>query len=166
MKKITIAAVIIALSSALVFTASQVKAETSTSRFDSLVSKIATKFNLKTEDVQQVFDEERSEHQAMMQSNFEDRLTQAVTDGNITQDQKQLIIAKHNELIANNDNWEDSLTFKQRRDAMQKQHDELQSWADQNGIDISLILGGRGNRGESMGMGRMGMHGKGRGLNN
>ncbi len=165
MKKLTIAAVLIALSSAVVFGAGQVRAETQTSRLDSIVAKIATKFNLKTEDVQQVFDENRAEHRTQMQSNFEDRLTQSVTDGKINENQKQLILTKHQELIASHDNQDDSLTPQQHRDSMQQHHDELQSWADQNGIDISLILGG-GNRGEGKGRGGMGMRMGGRSFDN
>ena len=53
----------------------------------SIVDKLVSKFNLSKEDVQAVFDEDRTERQAEMKANQQERLAQAVTDGTLTQEQ-------------------------------------------------------------------------------
>lgn len=57
-----------------------------------LVSKIAQKFNLKETDVQAVFDSVRDERREAMKTAREEKLTKAITDGVITEDQKKLIL--------------------------------------------------------------------------
>ena len=87
-----------------------------------------------------------------MQAAFEDRLNQAVVGGKITQEQKEKISAKHKEMQAtreqNRENWQGK-TPEEHRVAMQQLHDELTSWAQQNGIDPTYFFGGqmRGMRG-------------------
>ncbi len=84
-------------------------------------STIAQKFGLAENDVQSVFDEMRSEHQQEMKALFEQKLTQEVTDGKITEAQKQAILAKRQ---------------------------ELEVWAKDQGIDLKYLFGGhRGLRG-------------------
>lgn len=85
---------------------------------DSLVSKIATKFNLKEADVQAVFEEEKAERNLERQAEVSDRLQDAVDDGDITAEQKTLIENKLKEL----------------RTARQTQMNEMQTWAEQQGI--------------------------------
>jgi hypothetical protein len=109
---------------------------------ESLVTAIATKFNLNTSDVQQVFDDNRTamqaQRQAEMQQNFTDRLNQAVVDGKLTQDQANLIAAKKAEL--------QDQTGAKRENA--KAHmDELKQWATDNNIPLEYLqLGGFGGR--------------------
>jgi len=85
---------------------------------DSLVSKIATRFNLKEADVQAVFDEEKAERDTERQAELSDRLQTAVDDGDITAGQKVLIENKLKELQA----------------ARETEMSDLQTWADQQGI--------------------------------
>lgn len=119
-----------------------------------LVQKIADKFHINTSDVQAVFDQERSERQAEMQVKFEERLTQLVKDGKITNAQKQLIIAKHKELQAtrqaNGSAWQ-NMSSEERRVQMQAEKQALDDWAKQNGIDHSYLFGGMGMRGHGFG---------------
>jgi hypothetical protein len=49
-----------------------------------LIDKIAQRFNLKKEDVQKVFDEERTAHQAEHEQNMTENLQKAVSDGKLT----------------------------------------------------------------------------------
>ena len=65
---------------------------------NSLVAAIAAKFNLNQGDVQAVFDEERNKHHTQMKQQMEQKLTQAVTEGKITETQKQAIITHFTEM--------------------------------------------------------------------
>jgi len=128
-----------------------------------LVQKIATTFNLTVADVQRMFDEERQVHQKEMQTQFENRLTKAVTDGKLTEEQKLLISAKHAELTANRQSEMQSMqgkTEEERKQLMEEkrtqrdtQRKSLEDWATKNGMDISCLMGEF----------RMGGMGKGRG---
>lgn len=118
----------------------------------SLIQKIATKFGLKQADVQQVFDEHRTEMQTKRESNYEARLTQLVKEGKITDAQKQLIVAKHKELESKreaNRNSMKNMTPEQRKTAMNAEKTEIETWAKQNNIDVKYLFGGD--------MGRWGM---------
>lgn len=70
----------------------------------SIVNAIATRFNLNVSDVQQVFDEQhaqmQAERQQKNQQRFTDRLSQAITDGKITQAQADQILANKDEIDA------------------------------------------------------------------
>jgi hypothetical protein len=68
-----------------------------------------------------------------MQTKYEERLTQDVTDGKITSEQKELILAKHKEL----------------------EGATLEAWAKENGINSSYLMGGFGG-GKHGGMGGFG----------
>ncbi len=117
-----------------------------------LVSKIAQKFSLKTEDVQAVFDQQRQERMAQFEAKYEQHLSDEVTAGNITQSQKALILAKHKEIESEKTASADSmksLSPAERRTAMATKKAELKKWADANGIDLKYLAG----------MGRFG-HGK------
>jgi len=114
-----------------------------------LVSKIASRFNLKTADVQKVFDEERAANQANRQQQVKADLEQAVKDGKITQKQEDLIIAKHKEMAI----YMESLKGKTRqehRTAMEAKRDELNKWASDNNIPEQYFLNG-GHEGRGMG---------------
>lgn len=124
-----------------------------TSFIQNLIQRLAQKFGLKETDVQAVFDEASQQRQTQMQTRFEDRLSQAVTDGQLTEDQKQLILAKNKELQAKREqakqNWQ-NLTAEERKVAMQKERQELEDWAKQNSIDIKYLFGGLGKFGKGM----------------
>lgn len=64
----------------------------------SLIQMLSSKFGLQESEVQSVFNQHRDEMQKNMQAKVEARLTQLVTDGKITEAQKQLILTKHVEL--------------------------------------------------------------------
>ena len=55
------------------------------------VQKFAQRFGLNESEVESFMDEMHKEHMQDMQTGFEDRLTEAVSSGDITDDQKQLI---------------------------------------------------------------------------
>ncbi len=106
-------------------TGGKVVAKDSTEHTSTLVQKIADKFGLKKEEVQAVFNQQRSDK-------FESRLSQLVANGKITEAQKQVIIGKHQELRQ----AKTKIDFK-----------ALKDWATQNGIEVKYLMGGIGMRG-------------------
>lgn len=117
----------------------------------SLVQSIATKFGLKEADVQAVFDAEKEKHHAQMLANVEKKLAQLVTDGKITEAQKQLILQKREEMQKAREakkETKSSLTPEERKSQMEAKKTELEAWAKENGIAMQyLMLGGRGHGG-------------------
>ena len=102
--------------------------------FPPIIQKLAERFNLNTDEVQQFFQENREEKHQEMQTRFEERLNQAVQDGQITEEQKQAILDKKAQMQA-------------QRETHRK---EMKLWAEEQGIDFSGLfdfgcrLGGRG----------------------
>jgi len=108
----------------------------------SLVDKIASKFNLNKSDVQAVFDQDRSDHEAKRQANVEKELSQAVTDGKLTSAQKDLILAKQKEFKSTMDSQRDSMkdkTREERKTFMDQQRTDLENWAKSNGIPTEYL---------------------------
>lgn len=130
---------------------------------DSLIEKLVSKFNLNKDEVTKVFNEEREARRAVndteRQKRLEEKLNLAVTNGKLTNDQKQLILNKMAELekerIANREAHA-NLSFEERKNEMNKHRTELEKWASDNGIDLEyLMVGfGRGMGGERMGQGK------------
>lgn len=117
-----------------------------------LVQKLAQKFNLDEGEVKAVFDEERTARETERQQKLETKLTQAVTDGTITEEQKQKIIAKISEIESEREAFMESLkdaTDDERKQAMEAKRTELKNWATENNIpeDYLRFLGGPGHRG-------------------
>jgi len=113
---------------------------------DNLVKAIATKFNLQTNEVQRVFDEQRALGQATRQAeriqHIKESLAKAVTDGKLTQAQADLVTAKRAELEANKPDPSKN-TPEEMKKIMQTHRDELQSWAKENDIPLRFILPAR-----------------------
>ncbi len=107
---------------------------------ESLVTKIAQKFNLKEADVEAVFDAVRDERRDEMKKLKDEKLSLAVKDGVITEAQKVSLLAK----------IEDHIGEKQAN------RDEMQKWFADNNIDETKLreyLRPTG-RGEGRGMGK------------
>jgi hypothetical protein len=126
--KIVIAALVLSVVGAGVLGVNSVSAQSTGTT--SLVQKIAQKFNLNQSDVQAVFDQDHQDRHAQMAANYETQLSQYVTDGKITEAQKQLVLAKHKEMETN------------RETEMQI----MQNWAKENNIDLQYLMphGGKG----------------------
>ena len=139
-------------------------------RFNSLVDKLVSKFNLNKEEVEQVFEEERQARwQEMEQKRNEivgEKLDQAVKNGELSNEQKQLITNKLAELEKEreaNREAHQNLSEEERAQTMKNHREELEKWASDNKIDLKyLFLGGLGRKmgGERMGGG----FGQGRGM--
>lgn len=116
----------------------------------SLVDKIAAKFNVDRDEVQQVFDESKEEHHQQMRENVSERLQAKVDDGTITAEQKTALEAKLAELATKRQSLKDQdLTRDQRREQMNSLRTELEAWAKEQGISLRDVMpvmmhGGRG----------------------
>lgn len=131
-------------------------AQDTTNPTSTIVQKLAQKFNLKEADVQAVFDEEHQARHAQMQTDLEKRLTQGVTDGKITEAQKQAIIAKFQDMKNHKPDIESfkSMTQEQRRAQMETKKTEFESWAKTNGLTMETVQEFMGH-GKGMGRGFM-----------
>jgi len=143
--------------------ASTVRATDTTNWHQNLISKLATKFNVSESAVQSVFDENRKEHQTRMTQNLTERLTQSVKDGKITEAQKQAILDKHAKMQQEREsdlqNWQ-NMTQEQRRAARESRRTEMEQWAQDNNLDLTVLrefLHEFGGPGMKMGHGRGGM---------
>ena len=112
-----------------------VNAATATSS-QTIVDKLATKFNLKKADVQAVFDQNKVDMQAQHTANENARLQALVDKGIITADQKTKIEAKQKELAGT-------------KTAAKA---DLEKWATDNKIDATYIVGHFGGRGHGGGV--------------
>ena len=152
MKKTLIITVLtLALIGATVMGTTTVSAQSKEGLHDYIVQKLVERFGLNESEVQSVFDQVRDEHHAQMQTQLEERLQEAVDGGKITTEQKQLILDKHAQMQTTMESFKD-MTPEERHEAMQMKHDELEQWAEENGIDLEdLMLGfGHGHRGSHM----------------
>jgi len=124
------------------------KTEQSANGFPNIIQKLIDKFNLNPEEVSQVLEETREEQHQQAQANFEEKLNEAVENGRITEDQKSIILAKHEEMKNSKENWKD-LSPEERMEKGKTMKEELKTWAEQNGIDLKdLFLGyNKGSRG-------------------
>jgi hypothetical protein len=130
-----------------------------------IIDRLVERFGLNKNDVQQVFDKERSDRQAEMQAKFVEQLDKLVSDGKITTEQKEAILAKKEEMQAamqNNVGQRDPEEFKNltqeerkaeaenRKAEMETQQKALEQWSKDNGIDVQylrLLDGGFGPMG-------------------
>lgn len=113
--------------------------------FQELIETIAQKFGLSTDQVRSVVSDYQTQQKQKMQQNMqqrqEDRLSQLVKDGKITDAQKKAIL---DELAAlkskyNKDNFKNE-TSDQRKQQFQAMQDEIKSWATSQGIDPSYVM--------------------------
>ncbi|MFH1713080.1 MAG: hypothetical protein ABH896_02750 [Candidatus Jacksonbacteria bacterium] len=103
MKKFLISAMAIAAVILLGVGVAQTRAQGPNIDFrTNIIQKLAERFNLDSNKVQEVFDEARSERQQKMQENMENRLNEqldnAVSAGKVTEEQRQAILAKKAEM--------------------------------------------------------------------
>jgi len=136
---------------------SLVHAQSGSTPFSGLAQSIAQKFNVNQTDVQSVIDSYmQQQKQTMtqnMQKRLQNRLDQEVQQGSITSAQETAIL---NELSSLQSQFGPSalksMTQQQRQQAFQTEQSDLKSWAQSQGISLSLIPFGFG-----MGHGRF-MH--------
>lgn len=106
---------------------------------NTMVQKIAERFNLKSEEVEEVFEEFREEKHQKKLAYLEGKLDEAIADGTITAEQKQIILAKKAEMFGKMEELKD-LSPEERKEAMQELKLEMQTWAQENGINLHELF--------------------------
>lgn len=113
----------------------------------SLIKAIASKFNLSESDVQSVFDDQRTQMESQHKQMEQARLSQAVTDGKLTQAQADAITAKQAEMQADREANKDSFGSKteaERKTEMEAKKADLEQWATDNNIPKEFMPFGGG----------------------
>ncbi|MCA9382392.1 hypothetical protein KC660_03230 [Candidatus Dojkabacteria bacterium] len=140
----TIATLSLALGGGLL--TSKTLAATTSGTYPTIIENLATKFNLNKDEVQQVFEDTKTQIQT-------DRLDNLVSDGTITEEQKQLVLDKQEEIKTKVDEINNKeLTATERREAMDNLRDEIQQWEDDNNIPEHVLGPWGGMRGGRHGM--------------
>jgi len=122
-------------------------ASTTTKPMDTLVTTIASKFNLNSSDVQKVVDqvmlEQRASMEAKREQSMKDRMASAVKNGKLTQAQADLITAKMTELKTKHDSQKNAtMTPEERMTVMKTEMDSLKKWASDNKIPAGFMMMG------------------------
>ncbi len=114
-----------------------VSAQSDRSNGSTLAEKIAQKFNLNKDEVQQVLKADREEKQSEHKAKQEERLNNAVTNGKLTEEQKTKILDRMKEMQQareqNKDNMK-SMSDEERHAFMKDKREALDAWAKENNI--------------------------------
>ncbi|MEA1926279.1 MAG: hypothetical protein U9M90_03510 [Patescibacteria group bacterium] len=128
-KKIIITALVLgAISLAGVLSASAVWANNV--KHESTIQRLADRFNLNKDEVKDVFEQQRTERREIRKERRIKRLDDAVKNGQITEEQKTLILEKMEELRKET---------AEKRGEFREHREEMEKWARDNGIDIHLL---------------------------
>lgn len=151
-KQVMVAVMTIMLAVIGGFQATQAFAE-DTNAENPLVRKLAGKFGLKQDEVQAVFDAVQTERMQQRETQYTTYLTKLVTDGKITEAQKQLLLEKRKEMSADRPDKSamQSMTPEERRAQMDAKKQEMDTWANENGIDTQYLMGPKGGGGHGRG---------------
>ena len=134
MKKIlTYALIAVAIIGIGAVTTIGVRAEVEKNGYPPMIEKFMERFDIDEGEAQEFFEQERQERQGMMQARFEERLDAAIAEGELTQEQKELILAKKEEMGIR----------------MQEIRQEMQDWSDENDIDLKFLRPKGGGKGVS-----------------
>lgn len=126
----------------VIFSAGQTFAQATVDPQQNIIQKLSEKLGISQDKVKSAFEEIHGERQTEMKANIEQKLTQAVTEGKIIETQKQAILTKFSEMHQNHrGNFQEfkSMTPEQRKQAKDSRKSELETWAQQNGINLETI---------------------------
>lgn len=145
-KRITLAIASAALLGTVGYGATIAVAQSADTESHPMIQRLAEQFGLNEGEVKEVFDEVRADHFARMQESKEERLNRAVNDGVISEEQKQALLEKHQEM------WQE------RKEEREQHREEMDAWFEQEGInheELMEYIGGFGRRGfHKWGMGK------------
>ncbi len=158
-KKTNIIIVLALLVAGASLVALPVSAENAVNGRTNLIEMLSSKFGVEQSEVESVFDEHRAGQQQYQQEKQEERLDDAVKNGEISEVQKNLILEKCSEMRQERESEKDSnLGREERRQSMEEKRSEMEAWAEENGIDLKFLnlgMGGKMGRGGPAG-GRLG----------
>jgi len=103
-----------------------------------MYERFAQRFNLDEGEVEDFFSEVGQERFQFMQEKQEERLDSWVEQGSITEEQKELVLAKKEEMREKNEALRD-LDPEQRKDEMQALRQEMREWAEENDLNMRFF---------------------------
>ncbi|MCK4635770.1 MAG: hypothetical protein KAT32_02810 [Candidatus Moranbacteria bacterium] len=119
------------------------------SQYSPIMQKVAEKFNLNQDEVKQVFDENREERRAENKAKADERLSKLVNEGKLTEDQKNVLIAKREEIRQERENSfgeMKDLSPEERKEKRQEHQEEMKKFFEEQGIDHDALMGDGGMR--------------------
>jgi hypothetical protein len=105
--------------------------------------RFSERFNVNENTVREFLETDHKERRFQAQERFEERLVNAVQNGELTEDQKNLIIAKKTALQSDRGTYRET-GERPSEDERENHYKDLASWAEQNNIDMTHLVGGRG----------------------
>ena len=108
-----------------------------------LASTLATQYHLNQTQVKVTLDEFRSQKLAEREAEIAKGLDQAVTDGALTQDQREKILAKRSEVKTKLNEIRTITSASDRQTARQQLRQDLKQWAKDNSIPLRWLRASR-----------------------
>lgn len=118
-----------------------VQAEGIDENYPPIIQNLAERFNLNIDEVKGFFDENRGE-----------RMQERLVEAGVTEEQIEALQAKKEELREECGSLKD-LSREERWAKMQERREEMKDWAEENGIDLSVLGGFGGRPGKGFGKG-------------
>ena len=120
--------------------------------FHPMIQSLVDRFNLNPDEVEAMMEEHREARQAQRRQYVKEKLDEAEQAGKLTPRQRQLLLDKmvdhqaHHQLMH-------GLSPEERRRYKELRHQEMENWAEANGIDLEDLdpMGGAGMHGPRMG---------------
>jgi len=141
-KSLIVPVAVVTMAGGVIFATNQVSAKGMLDSHATLIQKLTEKFNLNEAEVQAVFSEVRDERRVQMQAQLETKLDEAIANGELTTQQKELILGKHEEMKANREDEEtdwSELSPEERQLKSQEQRQMMQAWAEENDVDFKYF---------------------------
>jgi hypothetical protein len=139
MKKSLIIPILLLGMGTLVIGATKVGANDNTHPF---ATRIAEHFNLNQDEVGEFILEMRQEKQAERKEQHQEHISSLIEQGVLTQAQADLLETYHQEMMAkkeaNLEEWQ-NMSRDEKKAYMEEKRQEKQQWAEENGIDLSLL---------------------------
>lgn len=115
--------------------------------FPPVVGRLVEKFNLNRSEVEKELEDFRvqrqKDHHEEMEARFEDRLNEALEEGEITAAQKENILEKHEEIEEKMQETRD-LAWEERREKRNEIREEMQTWIQNQDLDLDFLRLGPG----------------------
>lgn len=106
---------------------------------EGLVQALADAFNVSTNEVREVLEAHREKMQTNREEHQAERLTQAVIDGKLTQEQANAISEHREEMKTLLESLENA-TPEERKEALNAQRKENRAWARENNIPREFLI--------------------------
>lgn len=100
-----------------------------------LVERFAERFDLDPDEVMKFLEELKEERIANAEEKFEERLDELVEDEKITDDQKDAILEKKEELAEFKEELKD-MTLVEAKEAIKDMQEDLREWAEDNDLEL------------------------------